>query len=72
MNILFYKNVELQIVMNRYEWEEESSMREHQLGCGWVEMHGFRKFRRWDLKDTKEIPCENWGEYVLCKGNCTF
>lgn len=46
MNILFYKNVELQIVMNRYEWEEESSMREHQLGCGWVEMHGFRKFRR--------------------------
>lgn len=39
-------NVKLQIVIKSYEWEEESSMRGHQLDCGWVEMHDFRKFRK--------------------------
>lgn len=52
-----------------YEREVESSMREHQLDCGWVEMHGFSKFRSGDLKNEKEAACKNWGECVSCKGN---
>ena len=53
-----------------YEWEEEFYERIYEWDCGCVELHGFRKFRSWDLLGEKEAPCENWGPCVSCKGNC--
>ena len=63
-------NVKLLIVIKCYERKEEFYERIYEWDCGCVELHGFRKFRNWDLLGEKEAPCENWGACVSCKGNC--